>query len=115
MNKASKNKSAHTLTYICKKYKLKIKIFNNCITIYDGYKIRGKKLKLQILQELLNTYELIFFEDKRTVKSFLREWQAHNVLYKLGLFKARTRDTDLDNNESRFRRFCYFFLSILPD
>ena len=50
---------------------------------------------------------------KRSVNSYVREWRAHNLLYKLGLFVDRTKDTDLDINETRLRRFCYYFLSLL--
>ena len=47
----------------------------------------------------------------RTDKSVLNEWIAHNRLYKLGLFKNRTKDCDITQGESLFRRICYWILS----
>ena len=47
----------------------------------------------------------------RTDKSALNEWIAHNRLYKLGLFKNRTKDCDITQGESLFRRICYWILS----
>lgn len=48
----------------------------------------------------------------RSVNSYVREWKAHNLLYRLGLFKSHTQDVDLDIQETRLRRFCYFILSL---
>ena len=49
----------------------------------------------------------------RTKESLIREWKAHNVLYRWGYEKERTGSTDLDQHESCGRRLCYFFLSWL--
>lgn len=48
----------------------------------------------------------------RSIKSLVEEWRAHNLLYKLGLFKSHTKDVDL-NNESKVRLFIYKILSKL--
>ena len=49
----------------------------------------------------------------RSTRSWINEWRAHNLLFKLGIEPDRTRDVDLDDNESTFRRFCYVILSKL--
>lgn len=67
----------------------------NCC-IVDSYKISSKSYMLSFIDFLLMDQKFA----ARSVKSYLREWQAHNLLYKLGLFKERTKDVDLNINES---------------
>ena len=49
-------------------------------------------------------------ERTRTLKSYLIEWKAHNTLYNWGLFRSRTANVDLDENEKRM--ILYYILSI---
>lgn len=49
----------------------------------------------------------------RSNASWIREWKAHNLLYKWNIEPNRTKDVDLDEGETLFRRICYFLLSIL--
>ena len=49
----------------------------------------------------------------RTKESLIREWKAHNVLYRWGYEKERTGSVDFSQYESRGRRVAYFFLSWL--
>ena len=49
----------------------------------------------------------------RSAESWINEWRAHNLLCRWGIAPDRTRDVDLDENESSLRRFCYFILSKL--
>lgn len=44
---------------------------------------------------------------KRSINSWTKELIAHNRLYKLGLFVDHTRDTDLEESESKLRLFAY--------
>lgn len=77
------------------------------IKLVDSWFIEDRSMQKQILQELLESYE--WFR-ARSLKSYLREWRAHNLLYHLGLFEERTKDTDLNVNEYWYRRLVYFFL-----
>lgn len=43
----------------------------------------------------------------RSVKSYVKEWHAHNVLYKHHLFVSHTKDTDLNGDEPLYRLVCY--------
>lgn len=79
----------------------------NCC-IVDSYKISSKSYMLSFIDFLLMDQKFA----ARTAKSYLREWQAHNLLYKLGLFKERTKDVDLNINESWFRRVGYTIISL---
>ena len=47
----------------------------------------------------------------RTPESEYQEWKAHNVLYSWGIARERTSHVDIDQNESKFRRFIYAILS----
>jgi hypothetical protein len=47
---------------------------------------------------------------KRSEESWIKEWIAHNRLYKRNLFVDHTKDVDLDEKESLFRLFCYQFI-----
>ena len=73
--------------------------------IVDGYKIN--KLTDMETYLLQHKDEL---SSSRSLKSYLIEWRAHNVLYYLGLFRSHTKDTDLDDHESMFRRFIYWLI-----
>ena len=78
-------------------------------SIKDGYLITSKAEMLRFINEHLTTAPF----NKRSVKSYLREWRAHNLLY---IWKFRiedVKDIDLDVNEARWRRFGYLILSLL--
>ena len=46
----------------------------------------------------------------RNEESYIREIKAHNRLYKLGLFKNHTIDTDLNENMTQFEKIVYAIL-----
>lgn len=50
------------------------------------------------------------YKSKRTMKSWIKEWKAHNRLFKLGLFKSHTKDCDLEENEKWYRLLAYQIL-----
>ena len=81
---------------------------NNC-SIKEAYKIKDKKIKYEFIDFLLKWQPAY---QKRSRKSYYREWKAHNVLYKLHICRVGTRDTDLNINESWIRRIGYFIISI---
>ena len=64
---------------------------------------------INLIREEAKRFNIFY---KRNDKSWVREWKAHNMLYKMGLFKKNTMHTDLDENESWFRRLGYWFLSL---
>lgn len=77
----------------------------NNIKIIDSYLVTDKKRMIEYLDQL--PLEKV----NRSFKSCLNEWIAHNRLYNLGLFKNHTSDCDLTQDESLFRRACYWILS----
>lgn len=81
----------------------------NC-KIINSYKTTDKKVMLDFINKLREEYKEF---QVRTSLSYYREWKAHNILYKLGLFRNHTRDTDLNVDEKLSRRICYFIISLI--
>ena len=84
-----------------------IKFNDKLITIENSYLIKEKNdmiLILRLFQIRTN------YKSKRGIKSWLKEWKAHNRLYKLGLFKSHCKDCDLEENEKLHRLICYQIL-----
>lgn len=79
------------------------------IHIVDSYLIFDEdmmKACLVLFKKLTN------YKSKRTIKSWIKEWKAHNRLYRLGLFKSHTKDCDLEENEKLHRLIAYQILGI---
>lgn len=65
----------------------------NNIHIEDSYTINHRQFE-PILSRLKDSYTTNVF--KRSLWSLQCEWAAHNVLYKLHLFRSHTKDVDLN-------------------
>lgn len=89
---------------------VEVNISSDCITIRNSSKIKDKKSMETILKIARNIARKNGYFYKRTNKSWIQEWQSHNLLYKYNLYKEHTFDTDLSENESKFRLFCYMIL-----
>lgn len=78
--------------------------------VMKSYKVKDS-YKITDLNDIFNSvvyyYNSGLLDENRSIQSYVEEWFAHNWLYNLGLFKSHTRDTDLDGDESLFRRICY--------
>lgn len=85
-----------------------IKYTQDCVTICDAYKIRKKNDMIKILVAFLVVEQ--YEPKKRFITSWLKEWRAHNRLYRLGLFRTHTRDCDLEENEKWYRLLIYEIL-----
>ena len=86
------------------------------ICVKNSYKIKYSDDIENLLKIICNNHAFSEFKIagyKRTLSSMRREWEAHNLLYKLGIFKTRTGNTDLDNNESFIRKTGYAVLSFI--
>lgn len=88
-------------------YNCEIQYDNNNIKIVDSYKITSKKTMKKILNKFLSKTG---YKTKRSIKSFILEWKAHNLMYNMGIFIRHTKDTDLEQNEKLYRRICYQIL-----
>ena len=86
------------------------------ICVKDSYKIKYSDDIEKLLDIIYNSPTFTEFKIagyKRTLTSMRREWEAHNLLYKMGILKSRTGSTDLDNNESFIRKAGYAVLSFI--
>lgn len=86
------------------------------ICVKNSYKIKYSDDIENLLKIICNNPAFTEFKIagyKRTLPSMRREWEAHNFLYSLGIFKSRTENTDLDNNESFIRKTGYAVLSFI--
>lgn len=83
----------------------KYNVGETAITIYDSYKVKDDEEKKSILTEICLDVEGL--ELCRNFNSMLIEWKAHNILYKLGIIRSRTKDVDLEYNQNRFIAWCY--------
>lgn len=86
-----------------------IKYNKNKVTIIDSYKIKDEVFMYSILYLFLMKTN---YRYKRSVDSWVSEWKAHNKLYNKGLFIIHTKDCDLCDNESIFRKIIYKILEV---
>ena len=77
------------------------------VKIIDAYLIKGDAVKIAFVEALKADGVL----SSRAIESLLREWNAHNVMYKWGICKGKTKDTDLNSNESAIRRLAYYIIT----
>lgn len=77
------------------------------VRILDPYKIKSKTF-MELILEIFKIRT--GFVSKRSINSWVREWKAHNRLYKLGLFKEHTKDCDLEENKKIHRLMVYWIL-----
>jgi len=47
---------------------------------------------------------------KRSRKSMILEWRAHNLLYRLGIKKSKTADVDLEYPQPWYMKVIYWIL-----
>ena len=86
------------------------------ICVKNSYKIKYSDDIENLLKMICNNPTFTEFKIagyKRTLSSMRREWEAHNLLYRLGIFKASTGSTDLENNESFILKIGYAVLSFI--
>ena len=91
---------------------IKYKITPNNVTVYDSYKIRTYSDMVWACGKIRTEASLKGITYKRTIASWITEWQAHNFLYDHHLFVSHTKDVDLNENETPIRLFAYSILSL---
>ena len=83
---------------------IKVEFSKDNIKIYDSYTTTDEKDMAMILS-IISIYPQYNLTRER--KELIDEWKFHNLLYKLHLFRSHTKDTDLNENESKFRKLVY--------
>ena len=86
---------------------------SNAITQKDGTHIVDSCLVLskQAMRDYLTQVRAAVSPEmavcRRDLESQVHEWRAHNFFYKLGVFRSRTRDVDLELKQPWHRElFC---------
>ena len=90
---------------------LKVKYTKDCTIIYNSCLIKNNILHRNIF-EIIEGRKLKGYPVTRTINSYYRETKAHNRLYRLGLWKSHTKDTDLEEDIKWWKEIVYFILSI---
>ena len=90
-------------------YGVRIQYNSQNIHIANSYLVTSKRKMFTIL---VLFKEMTNYKSKRTIKSWIKEWKAHNRLYRLGFFKSHTKDCDLEENEKLYRLITYQILGI---
>ena len=84
------------------------RILENRIKIFESY-LMSKNQFLEVLDEIQELYpEHVAF--RRSRKSMVLEWEAHNLLYRMGIKKNKTSDVDLDYPQPWIKRLGYGIL-----
>ena len=79
------------------------------LRIYDSYKIITPNIQEEIIENLLYYEELYPSKWDRSKNSLIREWEAHNIMYWLGVKQDRTTDVDFNNeDENKYHVKEYF-------
>lgn len=91
---------------------LDIKVSKNNINIKDSYKINNRLLMRMILDVLKDEISEEHLESPN-ISGMVREWVAHNNLYKLGYKKDRMCNVDLNYPQKWYVPIAYWILSII--
>ena len=86
---------------------------NNNVQIVDSYKIRKSSDMISIIEFVKTEAEKLGFTYVRSNNSWLTEWKAHNYLYDHNIEQARTCSVDLNEDEGKFKLFCYSVLAFM--
>lgn len=90
----------------------KVESFNT--RIYNSYQISKISDMKKILLYIREKYSIpSLSHNQRSLFGMICEWRAHNLLYKLGIAKERTKHVDLNLGNTLPMKCGYFFLSIL--
>ena len=84
---------------------------DTCITILDSSNVPDNDIPafVKILRTKIDKNPKLKNRYKRSEKSWVKEWVAHNRLYRMKLFVVHTKDVDLDEKEPLHRLIAYEF------
>lgn len=88
---------------------MKVTYKRNLTKIYDSYLMTNISSEIK---DIIKTRQEKGLKTTRTMRSYIRETKAHNRLYKLGLFKKHTKNTDLEENIKLWKEIVYFIIGL---
>ncbi len=75
--------------------------------IRDSYIVRSKAAMREYLTSLRKLVPPDMAVCQRDLESQLREWRSHNFFYRIHVFRNRTKDVDLELEQTWYRElFC---------
>jgi len=87
-----------------------VNVTESNVHIHDSYKIKGNRRKLEIISAITAACPTAF--KTRTIKSVLREWRAHNILYRMHIKRKSTMHTDIEAKQKLKYKIGYLLISI---
>jgi hypothetical protein len=100
------------ITFVYKNKAISCIISKDNIHIMNSSKIRDPEDMRAILAIIREKASKRGFTYKRSLKSWLMEWKAHNYLSAKNIETSRTSSVDLNEDETLLRRFGYFILAL---
>lgn len=85
---------------------------DTCITIVDSNKVPDNDIPrfISMLSKKISQTPKLKDVYKRSEESWIKEWRAHNRLYRMRMFVKHTKDVDLEENENIIRLLAYQIL-----
>lgn len=80
-------------------------VLSNRVKIIDSYKITDRQKMREIIYAIQHKHPEIKFN--RDYDALVHEWVAHNRMYKWGIRRDKTKDVDLEFEESK-KNICLF-------
>ena len=85
---------------------------DTCITIVDSNKVPDNDIPrfISMLSKKISQTPKLKDVYKRSEESWIKEWRAHNRLYRMSMFVKHTKDVDFEENENIIRLLAYQIL-----
>lgn len=94
------------------KYKLPVGVSYNNITIFDSYQIKSHRDMEGFLYDILKDNDIKEMLKHRSVKDMISEWRVHNLLFKLGIYKEKTKNVDFESYPNKYLKILYYIGSV---
>ena len=88
---------------------IKYEVSENNVHVINSYIVTNDNAKREFLKNLLRTTEGL----KRSEKSMLNEWKAHNIFYQHGWFQDHTADVDFEFKQKWYYKVGYWLVAHL--
>ena len=86
--------------------KTKVEYSEKVTKFYDSYTYSDSEIK-QAVKEIIEKRKELELPVTRSESSYVSEWKSHNILYKIGYQRSRTKDVDLEEEIDSTRNFLY--------
>lgn len=90
-----------------------VNLSSNNVHIVNSYKITSRKDMKEAIKQIRELATKLDISYKRSERSWLTEWRAHNLLYVCNFETARTKSVDLNEDETKNHIRIYKLLSFV--